>query len=89
MKPTITPNNIAKKTQSWLKKVAPYNTHTMQIQREVCALMIVDMQQFFLEPSSPTFTIGGPVILPERAAPVKRLPPGEPPGDLHPPCASP
>lgn len=64
MKSYISPKNIADKTQSWLAKVAPYNTHTMQIERDVCALMIVDMQHFFLEPDSPTYTIGGPIILP-------------------------
>jgi len=64
MKPTISPENIGSKTQSWLEKVAPYNTHPMEINPDACALMIVDMQHFFLEPNSPTFTAGGPVILP-------------------------
>jgi nicotinamidase-related amidase len=64
MKPYVTPENIAEKTQSWLDRVAPYNTHDMQIKPEACALLIVDMQYFFLEPNSPTFTIGGPSILP-------------------------
>lgn len=64
MKPYVTPQNITKKTHAWLGKLAPYNTHAMQIQRNESVLMIVDMQHFFLEPESPTFTIGGPTILP-------------------------
>jgi ureidoacrylate peracid hydrolase len=36
----------------------------MQINSEKAALLVVDMQNFFLDPSSPTFTEGGPVILP-------------------------
>lgn len=64
MKPYVSPDNMAEKTQSWLEKVAPYNTHAMAINRGACALMIVDMQHFFLEPESPTYTIGGPAILP-------------------------
>ena len=64
MKRYVTPQNIAEKTQTWLTRVAPYNTHPMQIERTASALMIVDMQHFFLEPSSPTYTIGGPTILP-------------------------
>ncbi len=64
MKPYVSEENIAEKTQSWLDRIAPYNTHDMRIDPEACALMIVDMQHFFLEPRSPTFTIGGPSILP-------------------------
>ena len=64
MKPYVTPQNIAEKTHAWLGKLTPYNTHAMQIQRDESVLMIVDMQHFFLEPESPTFTIGGPTILP-------------------------
>ncbi|MFW5713176.1 MAG: cysteine hydrolase family protein [Brevefilum sp.] len=64
MKPYASPDNIAEKTQAWLDKIAPYNTHKMQINREACALMIVDMQNFFLEPDSPTYTTGGSIILP-------------------------
>ena len=64
MKPYISPKNMITKTQSWLEKVSPYNTHEMEIEPGKCALMIVDMQHFFLEPNSPTYTIGGPAILP-------------------------
>ena len=64
MKPYISPENMVTKTQSWLEKVSPYNTHEMEIEPGKCALMIVDMQHFFLEPNSPTYTIGGPAILP-------------------------
>ena len=64
MKPYISPENMVTKTHSWLEKVSPYNTHEMEIEPGKCALMVVDMQHFFLEPDSPTFTIGGPAILP-------------------------
>ena len=64
MKPYVTSENMTEKTQTWLDKIAPYNTHEMQVNLNACALMIVDMQYFFLEPDSPTFTIGGPAILP-------------------------
>ena len=64
MKPYISPKNMITKTQSWLEKVSPYNTHEMEIEPGKCALMVVDMQHFFLEPNSPTYTIGGPAILP-------------------------
>ena len=64
MKPYNSPENMVTKTQYWLEKVFPYNTHKMEIEPDKCALMVVDMQHFFLEPNSPTYTIGGPAILP-------------------------
>ena len=64
MKPYVTTKNLAQKTQTWLEKVAPYNKHAMKLRIDFAALMIVDMQHFFLEPDSPTYTIGGPTILP-------------------------
>ena len=64
MKPYVSPENINNKTQKWLQKIAPYNTHEMQLSFGTSALMIVDMQYFFLESESPTFTIGGPAIQP-------------------------
>jgi ureidoacrylate peracid hydrolase len=36
----------------------------MTLNRDACALMVIDMQQFFLDPDSPTFTCGGHAILP-------------------------
>jgi len=54
MKPYVTSENMTEKTQTWLDKIAPYNTHEMQVNLNACALMIVDMQYFFLEPNSPS-----------------------------------
>jgi nicotinamidase-related amidase len=36
----------------------------MQLNRKKSALLVIDMQKFFLDPSSPTFTSGGLAILP-------------------------
>jgi nicotinamidase-related amidase len=36
----------------------------MTLDVAVSALMVVDMQRFFLDPASPTFTCGGPAVLP-------------------------
>ena len=69
METYITPENLAEKTQKWLDKIKPVNQHNLQFNKGKSALLIVDMQKFFLDPSSPTFTIGGPVILPN----VKKL----------------
>ena len=64
MKPYVTPGQIEIKSKLWLKKVAPFNQHRMEIKTEAAALMVVDMQKFFLDPESPTFTCGGLAVLP-------------------------
>jgi biuret amidohydrolase len=50
--------------QKWLEKIAPYNTHPMLPHPKRSALLVTDMQIFFLDPQSPTFTCGGPPLLP-------------------------
>jgi len=69
MKPYVTPGSLEEKAQNWLSKIEPFNQHRMQFNREKSALLVIDMQEFFLDPASPTFTCGGLAILPT----VKRL----------------
>jgi ureidoacrylate peracid hydrolase len=64
MEPYVTPETISAAGQKWLKHISPFNTHTMHLNREKAALLVVDMQNFFLDPSSPTYTCGGLAILP-------------------------
>lgn len=64
MKKYVTQNNIAAKGKKWLEQISPFNTHNMHLCRENSALLVVDMQLFFLDPSSPTYTCGGQAILP-------------------------
>ena len=69
MEPYVTSENIASKTQEWLEKIRPFNQHVLQLNVPASALMVVDMQNFFLDPASPTFACGGVAIIPT----VKRL----------------
>jgi nicotinamidase-related amidase len=64
MEPYATQETISDQTPKWLDQIAPFNTHTMQLNRGKAALLVVDMQNFFLDPASPTYTCGGPAILP-------------------------
>lgn len=59
-----TPETLNTKTSEWLKKVSPYNKTDLKLNSDKSALLVIDMQNFFLDPASPTFTSGGPVILP-------------------------
>ena len=59
----VTEDTLELKTTEWLAKIAPYNTHAMELHLEKSALLIIDMQLFFLDPASPTFTCGGKAII--------------------------
>ncbi|MHB1356338.1 MAG: isochorismatase family protein [Anaerolineae bacterium] len=63
MEPYVTPATLSAKTIEWLVHIAPFNTHAMHLNREKSALLVVDMQRFFLDPASPTFTCGGLAII--------------------------
>ena len=64
MDPYVTTSSIAAKTTGWLEKIDPFNQHIMKLNREKSALLVVDMQDFFLDPHSLSFTCGGLAILP-------------------------
>lgn len=64
MDPYVTPQTIAARAAEWLTTIQPFNQHAMQLRKESSALLVIDMQEFFLDPKSPSFTCGGLAILP-------------------------
>jgi nicotinamidase-related amidase len=64
MKPYVTQESIEAKGTEWLERISPFNTHEMQLKTETSVLLVIDMQCFFLDTASPTFTCGGLAILP-------------------------
>ncbi|MCK4716841.1 MAG: cysteine hydrolase [Candidatus Marinimicrobia bacterium] len=60
----VTDKTIARKSKQWLAKIHPYNQHEMTLNPDKSALIVIDMQKFFLDAGSPTFTCGGLAILP-------------------------
>jgi nicotinamidase-related amidase len=69
MDPYVTTETLEVKTKQWLDEIEPFNLHRMEINPAAVGLLVVDMQEFFLDPDSPTFTCGGLAVLPN----VKRL----------------
>jgi len=69
MEPYVTAETLDDRTRSWLEKIAPFNQHDLKLNRDRAALLVIDMQRFFLDQDSPTFTCGGLAVLPN----VKRL----------------
>ncbi|HSL86690.1 MAG TPA: isochorismatase family cysteine hydrolase [Bacteroidales bacterium] len=63
MEPYVTQETLEEKTRLWLERISEFNQHEMQIKRDRAALLVIDMQKFFLDPGSPTFTCGGMAIL--------------------------
>lgn len=64
MKSYVTVETLGDKSCEWLDKIKPYNQHMMRLEAGESALLVIDMQKFFLDPQSPTFTCGGQAILP-------------------------
>jgi nicotinamidase-related amidase len=64
VEPYVTAENIESKAREWLERIRPYNQHEMRLNVAASALIVIDMQRFFLEAASPTFTCGGVAILP-------------------------
>jgi nicotinamidase-related amidase len=60
--PTV--ENIGKKTQGWLREIAAFNEHEMRVNRQKAALLVIDMQRFFIDPTVSGFLQTGLVIVP-------------------------
>ncbi len=60
----VNTDNLDAKAQTWLDHIQPFNQHPMHLDVQRSALLVIDMQRFFLDPASPTFTCGGLAILP-------------------------
>lgn len=63
MEPYVTQETLEGKSRLWLERISEFNRHIMHINKERAALLIIDMQKFFLDPASPTYTCGGTAIL--------------------------
>jgi nicotinamidase-related amidase len=64
MEPYVTDATLARKAVEWLERIRPHNQHEMRLNPAASALLVVDMQRFFLDAGSPTYTPGGPAIVP-------------------------
>ena len=64
MKPYVTRENLTEKTDEWLGKIAHVNPHRWDIRISGSALLVVDMQDYFLDTASSRFSVGGFAVLP-------------------------
>ena len=62
--PYVTEKNIASRAKAWTKLADKFNAHQLTLDVPHSTLLVVDMQNFFLDPKSPTYTEGGRAIVP-------------------------
>jgi nicotinamidase-related amidase len=62
--PYVTVDTIGSRALAWLEKIRPYNQHEMRLNNAASALLVIDMQRFFLDAASPSFACGGVAIVP-------------------------
>ena len=67
MEPYVTPETLPEKARQWLEQVAPYNRSHLELRTDRTALLVIDMQRFFVDPEGPAFTCGAAAILPNVA----------------------
>jgi isochorismate hydrolase len=44
----VTRDNLQKKNEQWLQRINDFNQHKMELNPSKAALMVIDMQNFFL-----------------------------------------
>ncbi|UCF77714.1 MAG: cysteine hydrolase [Candidatus Eiseniibacteriota bacterium] len=64
MQPYVTHQNLAEKTEEWLRTIEAFNVHRLRLKTKKAALLVIDMQDYFLEEGSPAFICGGVAVLP-------------------------
>ena len=64
MEPYVTAQSIETKTREWLRTIEPFNEHRFRLRKQKSALLVIDMQNHFLEPESPSFICGGAAVMP-------------------------
>jgi isochorismate hydrolase len=54
----VTASNLQAKATHWKIEISGYNLHRMEPDPKKSCLLVVDMQNYFLDSQSPTFTQG-------------------------------
>lgn len=65
----VTPENIREKSEDWLRRIEKFNVHRSPVGVDHSALLVIDMQKFFLSSRVASLVDPGAAILPN----VKRL----------------
>jgi nicotinamidase-related amidase len=67
----ITPSSLKSRTETWKKEIAFYNVRRARPSLKSSCLLVVDMQNFFLDSGGPAFLPGGLAVLPNVSRLIK------------------
>jgi len=59
---------LQEKTQQWLKQISAYNLHQFDLDKSHTALLVIDMQNYFIHPEGNAFIPEGLEIIPNIGA---------------------
>ena len=60
----VTPETLEDKTREWLATIRPYNRHRLILDAANAALLVIDMQNFFVDPKGAAYLPATKAILP-------------------------
>lgn len=64
MSPYVTKRNLEQKARIWLERIEPFNQQKMVLKPNKAALMVIDMQNFFLKDDGPALIESALAFLP-------------------------
>ncbi len=67
MTSAISARTLTEKTRLWLRRIAPYNRAHLTLNVGKAALLVIDMQKYFVDPGGQAFVPWAPAILPNVA----------------------
>jgi 23S rRNA (adenine2503-C2)-methyltransferase len=63
----LTRENLPQKASAWQRELAGVKKRALPLDRDRCALLLVDLQEFFLDPASPAYLPQAAAVLPNAA----------------------
>jgi nicotinamidase-related amidase len=60
----VTPETLPTSTERWLRQIAPYHHHTLKLNADEAALLVIDMQNYFVDLQGRSFFPAATAILP-------------------------
>ena len=61
-------SDLSHKTRGWLEEISAYNVHRFDLDRKHSALLVIDMQNYFIHPEGNAFIPEGQDIIPNIQA---------------------
>lgn len=60
----VTRDNLTTAVEKWLREIAPYRSHQLTLNVGAAALLVIDLQNYFLDEKSHSFIPAGAAVIP-------------------------